>query len=398
MEIHQYKDIYRTNLLDDVIPFWTKYSEDKEFGGFFTCLDEKGKVYDTDKFMWLQGRQIWTLSMLYNQVEKKEEWLNMAVRGAEFIKKHGRDAEGNWYFSLTREGTPLTQPFNIFSDCFAAMGFAQLYKATGSEEYKAIALNTFNNILKRREDSKGIYNKLYPGTRPMQSFSLPMILCNLVQEMEHILEPELVEKTIQLGIHSVMDIFYKPEFGLILENLSPDGNFVDSFEGRVVNPGHAIESMWFIMDLASRSNDQELIKKAVNITIDTLEYGWDKQYGGIFYFLDVKGNPPQQLEWDQKLWWVHIEAIVSLLKGYHLTGDERCWQWFEKIHAYIWKNFVDKENGEWFGYLNRRGEILLQAKGGKWKGCFHIPRGLYQGWKVLQAIEEKRGFLKQMDN
>ena len=398
MEIHQYKDIYRTNLLDDVIPFWTKYSEDKEFGGFFTCLDEKGKVYDTDKFMWLQGRQIWTLSMLYNQVEKKEEWLNMAVRGAEFIKKHGRDAEGNWYFSLTREGTPLTQPFNIFSDCFAAMGFAQLYKATGSEEYKAIALNTFNNILKRREDSKGIYNKLYPGTRPMQSFSLPMILCNLVQEMEHILEPELVEKTIQLGIHSVMDIFYKPEFGLILENLSPDGNFVDSFEGRVVNPGHAIESMWFIMDLASRSNDQELIKKAVNITIDTLEYGWDKQYGGIFYFLDVKGNPPQQLEWDQKLWWVHIEAIVSLLKGYHLTGDERCWQWFEKIHTYIWKNFVDKENGEWFGYLNRRGEVLLQAKGGKWKGCFHIPRGLYQGWKVLQAIEEKRGFLTQMDN
>ncbi|MCO5936672.1 AGE family epimerase/isomerase [Mucilaginibacter sp. RB4R14] len=393
MNIFEYQEIYRANLLDSVVPFWVNNSEDKEYGGFFTCLDEKGEVYDTDKFMWLQCRQIWTLSMLYNQVEKKQEWLDMAIRGAEFVKNNGRDAEGNWYFSLTREGKPITQPYNIFSDCFAAMGFAQLYTATKNEEYKAIALNTFYNILKKRNDSKGIYNKQVPGTRPLQSFSLPMILCNLVLELEHILKPELVEETIQLGIHSVMDVFYKPEFGLILENVAPDGSFVDSFEGRLVNPGHAIESMWFIMDLASRAGDKQLIKKAVDITIDTIEYGWDRQHGGIFYFLDVKGNPPQQLEWDQKLWWVHIEAVISLLKGYYFTGDERCWQWFEKIHAYIWKHFVDDRNGEWFGYLNRRGEVLLPAKGGKWKGCFHIPRGLYQGWKVLQAIEEKRSVL-----
>ncbi|MEB0263271.1 MULTISPECIES: AGE family epimerase/isomerase [unclassified Mucilaginibacter] len=393
MNIFEYQEIYRANLLDSVVPFWVNNSEDKKYGGFFTCLDEKGEVYDTDKFMWLQCRQIWTLSMLYNQVEKKQEWLDMAIRGAEFVKNNGRDAEGNWYFSLTREGKPIMQPYNIFSDCFAAMGFAQLYTATKNEEYKAIALNTFYNILKKRNDSKGIYNKQVPGTRPLQSFSLPMILCNLVLELEHILKPELVEETIQLGIHSVMDVFYKPEFGLILENVAPDGSFVDSFEGRLVNPGHAIESMWFIMDLASRAGDEQLIKKAVDITIDTIEYGWDRQHGGIFYFLDVKGNPPQQLEWDQKLWWVHIEAVISLLKGYYFTGDERCWQWFEKIHAYIWKHFVDDRNGEWFGYLNRRGEVLLPAKGGKWKGCFHIPRGLYQGWKVLQAIEEKRGVL-----
>ena len=134
-----------------------------------------------------------------------------------------------------------------------------------------------------------------------------------------------------------------------------------------------------------------------DITIKMLEYGWDKQYGGIFYFLDVKGKPPQQLEWDQKLWWVHMETIISLLKGYHLTGDKRCWEWFEKVHAYTWENFADKKNGEWFGYLNRRGEVLLHAKGGKWKGCFHIPRGLYQGWKVLEGIEEKFGVLTPLD-
>lgn len=397
MDLYKYKEIYRTNLLEDVIPFWVKNSEDKAFGGFFTCLDEVGKVYDTDKFVWLQGRQVWTLSMLYNQVEQKQEWLDMAIRGAEFLAKHGRDNDGNWYFSLTQTGEPLVQPYNIFSDCFAAMAFAQLYKACGDENYKAIALNTFNNIISRKENTKGIYNKAYPGTRNLQSFALPMILCNLVLEMEHIMDPEIVERTIQQGIHSVMDVFYKPELGLILENVAPDGAFVDSFEGRLINPGHAIESMWFIMDLATRTGDHELIKKAVDITIDTLEYGWDKVYGGIFYFMDVKNNPPQQLEWDQKLWWVHVESLVSLLKGYQLTGDERCWQWFEKVHAYTFDHFTDSENGEWFGYLDRRGEVLLKAKGGKWKGFFHVPRGLFQAWKTLDAMLTKKEVLTQIE-
>ena len=393
MDTYEYKEIFRKELLNNVLPFWIKNSEDKEYGGFFTCLDEKGKVYDTDKFMWLQCRQIWTLSMVYNEVEKRPEWLDMAIRGAEFVKATGRDADGNWYFSLTREGKPIIQPYNIFSDCFAAMGFAQLYRATKNEEYKTIALHTFNNILKKQDNSKGIYNKQYPGTRPLRGFSLPMILCNLVLEMEPILSPEVVEKTIAQGMHAVMKTFYKPEFGLILENVAPDGSFVDSFEGRLLNPGHAIEALWFVMDLANRTGDFSTITQAVDITINTLEYSWDKKYGGIFYFLDVKGSPLQQLEWDQKLWWVHIEAIVNLLKAYHLTGDERCWSWFEKVYEYTWTHFTDNANGEWFGYLNRRGEVLLNAKGGKWKGCFHLPRGLYQGWKTLEAIGEKVGVL-----
>jgi N-acylglucosamine 2-epimerase len=142
--------------------------------------------------------------------------------------------------------------------------------------------------------------------------------------------------------------------------------------------------MWFIMDLAKRNNDETLIQKACDIMLHTLEYAWDKEYGGIFYFLDIKGNPPQQLEWDQKLWWVHVETLVALAKVYQLTGNEKCAEWFEKVHAYTWKHFRDNEFGEWFGYLNRRGEVLLDLKGGKWKGCFHIPRSLYQVWKTLE--------------
>jgi N-acylglucosamine 2-epimerase len=144
--------------------------------------------------------------------------------------------------------------------------------------------------------------------------------------------------------------------------------------------------MWFVMDLAEKMDKPELIKKAVDITLSTVEYAWDEQYGGLFYFMDIEGRPPQQLEWDQKLWWVHVETLISLAKGYYHTGDERCWQWFEKMHAYTWKKFVDEKNGEWFGYLNRRGEVLLPLKGGKWKGCFHVPRGLYQLYNIMEKL------------
>jgi N-acylglucosamine 2-epimerase len=383
-ELAKYAGQYKAELLDSVVPFWMNHSKDSEFGGYFTCLDRYGKVFDTDKFMWLQGREVWLFSMLYNKVEKRQEWLDMALHGAEFMKKHGMDAQGNWYFSLTREGKPLIQPYNIFSDCFAAMAFSELYKATGDESHKKLALDTFSNILNRQHNTKGIYTKAYPGTRPLKSFSLPMILCNLSLIMEDLLGTEQVNKTIQPLIHEVMDVFYDKNSGLILENVTPEGNFSDSFEGRLLNPGHSNESMWFMMDLAVRNNDKALIDKCIEILLRTTEKGWDQKYGGIFYFLDLKGHPVQQLEWDQKLWWVHIETLISMAKAYRLTGNEACKNWFETIHDYSWKHFKDPEYAEWFGYLNRQGEPLLELKGGKWKGCFHVPRGLYEIWKILE--------------
>lgn len=377
---------YRDELLQKVVPFWENHSKDEQFGGYFTCLDRQGNVFDTDKFIWLQGREVWMFATLYNKVEQRPEWLEMALHGARFLQEHGHDGNLNWYFSLTREGKPLIEPYNIFSDCFATMAFGQLYQATGNEEYAGIAKKTFENILKRSENPKGKFSKAVPETRPLKGFSLPMILCNLSLEIEHLLPKELVDETIRNVLHEVMDVFYQEDSGLILENVNPDGSFSDSFEGRLLNPGHTIEAMWFIMDLSVRLKRPELAQKAVEIMLRTLKYGWDEQFGGIFYFLDVKGYPPQQLEWDQKLWWVHVETLISLIKGYSLTGNPECLEWFEKVHDYTWAHFADPEYDEWFGYLNRRGEVLLPLKGGKWKGCFHVPRGLFQVWKTLENI------------
>ena len=389
IDFKQLAQQYKSELLDRVMPFWMEKSIDKEFGGYFTCLERDGEVFDTDKFIWLQGREVWMLSTLYNKVEKRQEWLDGAIQGAEFLKKYGHDGNLNWYFALDREGNPLVEPYNIFSYTFAVIAFGQLSIATGNQEYAEIAKKTFDIVLSKVDNPKGRWSKAAPGARALKSFALPMILCNVALEIESLLDKDFLDKTIETCVHEVMDVFYRPELGLIVEHLGTNNEMVDCMDGRLLNPGHAIEAMWFIMDLGKRLGDQALIEKAVKIALAEVEYGWDEKYGGIFYFMDRLNRPMQQLEWDQKLWWVHIETLITMIKGYELTGSEECLAWFERIHDYVWSHFMDPEHPEWFGYLNRQGEVLLTLKGGKWKGCFHVPRGLMQVYQSLERIAEK---------
>jgi N-acylglucosamine 2-epimerase len=382
----QYATLYKNELLNEVVPFWEKYSLDTEFGGYFTCISKTNEIYDTDKFIWLQARQVWMFATLHTKIEPKEKWKQIALLGADFLEKYGRDSSGDWYFSLNREGKPLVQPYNIFSDCFAAMAFGALYKIHQEDRYAEIAKNTFKNVLKRKENTKGKFNKIYPGTRELQNFALPMILCNLSLELKHLLDLEEVEQITNTIIDKILNQFYHIESGLVLENIGINGEFVDSFEGRLLNPGHAIEAMWFIMNLGIGKNDNGLVQKAEQIMYQQLEHGWDDKYGGIFYFKDIKGHPPQQLEHDQKLWWVHLETLVALAKTYAYNQNPKAEHWFKKVHEYTWNHFRDAKNGgEWYGYLDRQGEVSLPLKGGKWKGCFHVPRALMEVWKTLDT-------------
>ena len=218
---------YKSELLDRVMPFWMENSIDKEFGGYFTCIERNGEVYDTDKFIWLQGREVWMLATLYNKVEKKQEWLDAAIQGAEFLKKYGHDGQLNWYFSLDREGRPLVEPYNIFSYTFAVIAFGQLYKATGIQEYADIAKKTFDIVLAKRNNPKGKWSKAAQGARALKDFALPMILCNVALEIEDLLDPKFLKETIDICLHEVLDVFYRPELDLVVEHVSKAGKLVD---------------------------------------------------------------------------------------------------------------------------------------------------------------------------
>ncbi|MHC4355207.1 MAG: AGE family epimerase/isomerase, partial [Planctomycetota bacterium] len=285
-------------------------------------------------------------------------------------------------------GRPLVQPYNIFSDCFAAMALSQYWLACGDPNARETALRTYRNILKRKGNPKGVYSKVVAGTRPLKSLAISMILANLSLEMEELLDGKELDSVLDMCVGEVMGEFLDSRLNVVFENVSPDGSHPDCFDGRLINPGHGVEAMWFIMDIARRRNDDKLIDKTVDVILSTLDFAWDGKYGGIYYFLDSQGKPPVQLEWDQKLWWVHLETLVALIMGYRLTGRQQCLQWFEKVHEYVWDRFPDPEYGEWFGYLNRRGQRLLELKGGKWKGCFHVPRALYLCYLELSRDTE----------
>lgn len=377
---------YREELFESVLPFWLEKSPDRKHGGYFTCLTREGDVFDTDKFVWLQARQVWLFSMLYNRVEKRDEWLQAARHGANFLLDHGHDGSFNWYFSLAQNGDPLVVPYNIFSNTFASMAMGQMHLATGESRFSEAALQTFRQTLKRRDNPKGKWNKSIGSTRSLDNFALPMILSNLALEIEHLLDEDEI-RSLSYGIaDQILNRFFRPELGIVLENIELDGSLSDTFDGRLVLPGHAIEAMWFLMDLGDRFGETEWIETATSITHAMIDYGWDPDNGGLFYYLDRKGFPPQQLEWSQKLWWVHLESAVALIKSYRWTGESRSLEWFQRLHEYNWTHFRDPDHPEWFGYLDRYGKISLSLKGGKWKGCFHVPRALFQIWKTLEIL------------
>jgi N-acylglucosamine 2-epimerase len=377
---------YRKALLDDVLPFWLKHSLDEEQLGYFTCLGRDGAVYDSDKFVWLQAREAWQFAALYNRLEENDEWLRASKLGIDFLKEHGRDAEGHWYFSLRRGGAPTVEAYNIFSDCFAAQAFAQYARASGDDESLAIALATYRNIQARKQNPKRRFSKAANGARAMLSLAMPMIIVNLSQEMGELLPQAEREAVLEESLEQILNLNLDAERGIFFENVAPDGSHPDCFDGRLLCPGHGIECCWFLMDLARRREDKPLAARAVEIALQTLKLGWDPEHGGLYYFMDAEGHPPDRLDWDQKLWWAHLEALVAFAMGYALTKDERCLAAYKQVHDWTWAHFPDPQHGEWWGYLNRRGERLLECKGGKWKGCFHVPRGLWLCWQEFEAL------------
>ena len=361
----KYQNIFLDELVNEVIPFWQNFSLDKVNGGFFTCIDDKNKVFDTDKFIWLQARQVWMFATLYEQVDNKKEWLEISKNGAKFLKKFGHDGSYNWYFSVTKNGKPLISPYNIFSYTFSCMAFGKLYKITNDEHYKKISIETLKKIQERSTNPKSKWNKSISGTRDLKNFALPMILCNLYSELGDLVDQQERIKIAEECVDQIFNHFYDSKKKIIRENVFTDGKFSDSFDGRLINPGHGLEAMWFIMNLGEEYKRDEWINKSIQIALNIVDHGWDNEMKGIFYFLDSDGHSPQQLEWNQKLWWVHLEALICFLRGYELSGSNKCFEWFQKIYTYTWSNFRDSNGGEWYGYLQRNGDKLLNLKGGK---------------------------------
>ncbi len=372
---------YENELTSSVIPFWEKNCIDRQCGGYFTSLDRDGSVYDTMKYMWMQWRIVYVFGELYQSAYKKESYLPIAEEGFDFLYKHGRDEKGRYYFALNREGVPAMAPYSLFSDCFAAMGAAKLFQITGKAHYRDAAQEAMDNYLERAKSGRSAlqWDKSMPGKTPYLSLGHYMMMANLSLIMDECLGSNQYSGAMDTAIDMVLNKFYSPDFGLVFENMpaNSDKPDLDSSAGRQMNPGHVLEAMWFLLNYLEKiPGSQDKIDAIINIILNTLKFGWDEKFGGIFYFMDALGKPHLELQHDMKLWWVHNEAILACLYGYRISGNEELLQWFTKVDEWTWKHFPDPQFGEWYAYLNRQGEPTHSLKGGKWKTFFHLPRCL----------------------
>ena len=379
--------IYRDGLLYDVLPFWIKHSVDENFGGFMFSLDRDGTVIDTDKGMWQTCRFIWLLAHLYNRVEKKNQWLQLAEHGINFIQKFGFDKDGRMFFQLTREGKPLRKRRYVFTEAFAAIAFAEYARAADDKNAAQKAKDLFDIVVRYFYTPGLIPPKFNNETRPMKSLTVPMIVLATAQVFEDVFEDSLFFEWIYKCIKEIKNNFMKYEQKAVMETVGSNGEILNHFDGRTLNPGHSIECAWFILHEAKRRNQNpDLIKIGTTMLDWMWKRGWDNEYGGIFYFCDVQNLPVQEYWHDMKFWWTHNETIIATLLAYYLTGNEKYAFWHQKIHDWTYGHFPDTEYGEWFGYLHREGRISVPLKGNLWKGPFHIPRMQLYCWKLLEEM------------
>ena len=384
-ELKDLRDFYRASLLEDTLPFWMPGIVDEEFGGYLSMRDRDGSLVDDDKSVWLQGRFAWMLATFCNTVEKKAEWLSAAKSGVEFLKAHCFDEDGQMFFLVTREGKPLRKRRYFYSEAFAVMAFAAYGKASGNEMWLDEARKLFAKCMDYVDGTATGGDPKWTDERKVKGIGVPMIFLQVAQVLVANGGDELAERKIDGFIEEIRG-FVKDDIKCVMEQIGIDGEVLDHIDARTLNPGHAIEGAWFILDEAKRrGGDRELVNLGCRMLDYMWKRGWDDEYGGITYFKDVYDRPVQEYWHDMKFWWPQCEAIIATLLAYQLTGDEKYAGWHRMIHEYAHKAFHDEEHGEWFGYLHRDGRVSSLLKGNHFKGPFHLPRMQWYCWQLLES-------------
>ena len=387
--------------LEKCTEFWLKNGMDAQNGGVYTCLDRYGKVYSTDKSVWMQGRCAWTFSFLCARYGVRKEWLAAAESCLDFLEKYclNRSAGDRLYFTVTADGKPLRQRRYFASEAFYSMANAEYYGITGKKEHLIRARRAYDMYFDlwqgNIKDPTGLGPKGIPETRTGHSFGKPMILLNMTSILLRVDRDPARVKLYRERAAFCTDVIFKhhfhPELKCTLENVGPNGEARLGFtDGRVINPGHDIEGVWFLLEQAARTGDTSIVEKSEQIYRFAMDAGWDKEYGGLLYFTDALGLPTEAYEHDMKLWWPHNEILIASMMLYRDTGKEEYLDDFYMTLDYCKKHFADPENGEWYGYLRRDGKPTMPStKGSTFKGPFHLPRCLAMVDGMMGEILEK---------
>jgi N-acylglucosamine 2-epimerase len=378
--------LYRAELLERVVPFWLDNAVDWGNGGILTCISDEGRVLSEDKYMWSQLRAIWTFSALFNKIEPRSEWLDVARHIFDFARRHGRDEQGQWVFCVDQNGRVLQGATSIYADGFALYGLTELARATDDQEVIDLALETYENVQSRLARPGSYQTAPFEMPEDGKAHAISMIFSLAFNELGHYLgDWAMIESSLHHAAE-VMDVYLRPDRKLLYEFTRLDNSLIDTPQGRSIVPGHAIESMWFMIHIYQRAADEARIRQAIESIRWHLEFGWDDEYGGLFHARDAEGGTPWWRYADAKLWWPHTETLYATLLAYEISREAWCLDWFERVHNYAFGRYPVPGYGEWTQKLDRQGDEFTDTVALPVKDPFHLPRALVYCIEVLERL------------
>jgi len=416
--LKEHCEFYKSHLKEKIIPFWIPQSLDTDCGGYFTCYDNQtGVLASRDKYAWSQGRMVWLLSRLSEMdmfADAKSDFLQYAKSGVEFLRKNCHLPNGNVCFLMDRFGNKKEvvpgegYDISVYADCFVILGYARYAACTCDADLFFFAYELYENVKARIGDGS-CRTDPYPIPKGYKTHGHPMILLHTGHELflaagriggraKFAMAPLDADTTFYM--REILENFVDAD-DVLHEMIAADNTFdFKSLLGRYINPGHILEDAWFILDKAECAADRESAEKACRIAKKALELGLDRQYGGLLLFADMSGGMPKgdivgiesekmtakvANDWHQKLWWVHSEALYTLLRCGIMTGEGQFFEAYESLFDYVFKVFPNPGGLEWIQIRGRDGKPEDKVVALPVKDPYHIVRNLVLMIELLNA-------------
>ena len=383
--INQLRNEMRSELENNILPFWMNKMEDNEQGGFYGEITGDDELRpEASKGAILNARILWTFSAAYRLL-KKPEYLKTATRAKRYLIDRFYDPEyGGIYWELDYKGNPLDTKKQIYAIGFAIYGLSEYARATGDAEALEYAQRLFEVIEQHSFDpvQNGYLEALTRDWQPIEDMRLSDKDENEKKTMNthlHILEPYTnlyrvwKDKRLERQLRNLIDVFITrildPQTGHL--NLFFEEDWTNKY--RIYSYGHDIEASWLIHEAALVLGDETVLKQIEPLIVriaQAADEGLNPD-GSMIYenFLD-KQKIDRELHW-----WVQAENVVGHINLYQHFGDEsaldiaaRCWE-------FIKAKLIDHEQGEWHwsilpdGTVNRKDD-----KAGFWKCPYHNGR------------------------
>ena len=387
--LHGLRDTYREEIQSG-LDFWAEHGVDWEKGGIVTYLDRRGNWYLDEKQGWFTGRAMYCFARGYHDICKRERWLEAALNIYNFLAAHQFAPDGRLYYNMSRDGAPCdTNPIggsfsalmpSLHCESFAVMGLSELYRVTGRQDVKETLLRIFDMQQRIYRNPEYVTTgKMRPPGTPQPKVPLAWLMSLLcsVQTLRQAL-PENKEAYTALLSEYIGEIF----------KYYWDDELQTLMEAEIDCPGHNMEVAWFMLAEGLYTGDKALVERCARIVGDIYRYGWDHEWGGLYLHVNMRGNPGFVPTAPLKYWWPNNETEIGLMYAFIGTGDLSYLEKYRKVHEWVFAHFPDRDEGEWFGYLNRDGTPISTNKGDNQKGPYHLYRSFFAIHDVIGAYLE----------